>query len=281
MVDDPEEADGLPPAFDEFDPRKVARYDAAKRRALMADAGIVRNRLKIDSAVTNAARFSRCRRSSAASTRTSGASSAASRSCGRPRGLGDVPARTEESDALSKDLKKRGMNFVGSTILYAFLQATGLVNDHVVGCWRAPRKRVSAPAGAKVRVGAERRAHHARCRRGLRRRGGREAVLLHRGEHDQHPVGGVVAPARPRGRGADDERRADQLRAVGARQAAGDRVDGHVLDLGIGREIRGREVLEHGVHRARPDRERDARPRCGRGPSACRSPPTRRPTGRA
>jgi DNA-3-methyladenine glycosylase I len=128
-------------AFDKFDPRKVARYDAAKRRALMADEGIVRNRLKIESAVRNAAVFLEVQQEFGSFDAYVWPFVGGRPIVRLPRGLGDVPARTEESDALSKDLKKRGMNFVGSTILYAFLQATGLVNDHVVGCWRAPRKR--------------------------------------------------------------------------------------------------------------------------------------------
>jgi len=128
-------------AFDRFDPRKVARYDAAKRRTLMADAGIVRNRLKIESAVRNAVVFLELQKEFGSFDAYVWPFVGGKPLVRLPKGLGDVPARTEESDALSKDLKKRGMNFVGSTILYAFLQATGLVNDHVVGCWRAPRKR--------------------------------------------------------------------------------------------------------------------------------------------
>ncbi len=125
-------------AFDRFDPRKVARYDAARRRTLMANEGIVRNRLKIDSAIRNAAAFLEIQQEfgsfDAYVWRFVG---------GKPivRRAGAIPAFTAESDALSKDLKRRGMNFVGSTILYAFMQATGLVDDHVATCWRAPRRR--------------------------------------------------------------------------------------------------------------------------------------------
>ena len=126
-------------AFDRFDPRRVARYDAARRRALLANEGIVRNRLKIDSAIRNAGAFLEIQKEfgsfDAYVWRFVG---------GKPivRRAGAIPATTPESDALSKDLKKRGMNFVGSTILYAFMQATGLVDDHVATCWRVPRRRV-------------------------------------------------------------------------------------------------------------------------------------------
>jgi DNA-3-methyladenine glycosylase I len=123
-------------AFDRFDPRKVARYDARKVRALLADAGIVRNQLKIESAVKNARAFLEVRDEfgsfDAYIWRFVG---------GQPirnawRAMKDIPARTLESDAMSKDLRKRGFSFVGSTICYAFMQATGLVNDHVVDCFR-------------------------------------------------------------------------------------------------------------------------------------------------
>ena len=121
-------------AFDRFDPRKVARYTAARKRVLLRNAGIVRNRLKIDAAVTNARAFldvqKECGSFDAYLWRFVG---------GRPivnrrASLRDVPARTAESDALSRDLKKRGFRFVGSTICYAFMQAVGLVNDHARGC---------------------------------------------------------------------------------------------------------------------------------------------------
>ncbi|MEP7028983.1 MAG: DNA-3-methyladenine glycosylase I [Candidatus Eisenbacteria bacterium] len=127
-------------AFDRFDPRRVARYDAAKRRALLADAGIVRNRLKIDSAIRNAAVFLELQREFGSFDEYVWRFVGGTPIVRRPRTLQDVPARSDESDALSKDLKQRGMNFVGSTILYAFLQATGLVDDHVADCWRAPRR---------------------------------------------------------------------------------------------------------------------------------------------
>ena len=123
-------------AFDEFDPRKVARYDARKAAALLADAGIVRNRAKIASAIENAKAFLEVQSEfgsfDAYQWRFVG---------GRPiqnrrRGVRDIPARTAESDAMSKDMKRRGFSFVGSTILYAHMQAVGMVNDHVVDCFR-------------------------------------------------------------------------------------------------------------------------------------------------
>lgn len=123
-------------AFDRFDPRKVARYDERKVAALLADAGIVRNRLKIAAAVTNARAFlevqKECGSFDSYVWRFVGGRPVQNR-WRRPQ---DVPARTEQSDALSRDLAKRGFKFVGSTICYAFIQAVGMVNDHAVGCFR-------------------------------------------------------------------------------------------------------------------------------------------------
>ena len=128
-------------AFAGFDPLKVSRFSEAKKRSLMKDAGIVRNRLKIESAVVNAKCF-------LALQKEYGSFSAYVWKCvkGKPirnrhRSMATVPARTEVSDALSKDLKRRGFKFVGSTIMYAFMQATGLVNDHVQECFRCRRTR--------------------------------------------------------------------------------------------------------------------------------------------
>jgi len=123
-------------AFDQFDPAVVARYTAKKLERLMADVGIVRNRLKIESTVQNAKAF-------LAVQREFGSFDAYVWRFvdGRPKqnvrhSVKDVPARTAESDAMSKDLKRRGFNFVGSTICYAFMQAVGMVNDHLVECFR-------------------------------------------------------------------------------------------------------------------------------------------------
>jgi DNA-3-methyladenine glycosylase I len=123
-------------AFDRFDPRKVARYDARKVRALMADAGIVRNRLKIAAAITNARAFLAVRQE-----RGSFDAFIWGFVGGKPKqnawtSLGRIPASTAESDAMSKELKRRGFTFVGSTICYAFMQGCGLVNDHTTNCFR-------------------------------------------------------------------------------------------------------------------------------------------------
>jgi DNA-3-methyladenine glycosylase I len=123
-------------AFSGFDPAKVARFDARKRERLMADAGIVRNRLKIESTVGNASAFLAIQKEhgsfDAYVWRFVGGRPIAR----RPGSLAEVPARTEDSDAMSRDLKKRGFRFVGSTICYAFMQATGMVNDHLRTCFR-------------------------------------------------------------------------------------------------------------------------------------------------
>ncbi len=119
--------------------RKVARFGTAKRNALMKNAGIVRNRLKIESAVTNAKAFLEVQKEFG-----SFSSYAWSFVNGRPIRLkrgARVPARTDVSDALSTDLKRRGFRFVGSTIMYAFMQATGMVNDHQWGCFCSGKAR--------------------------------------------------------------------------------------------------------------------------------------------
>jgi len=123
-------------AFDRFDPRKVARYDARKVRSLLADAGIVRNRLKIAAAITNARAFLAVQGEFGSFDDyiwrfVGGAPKRNAWSHHR-----EIPARTAESDAMSKDLKRRGFTFVGSTICYAFMQSCGLVNDHTTGCFR-------------------------------------------------------------------------------------------------------------------------------------------------
>lgn len=130
-------------AFDRFDPVRVAHYDARQVAALLGNAGIVRNRLKIEAAIDNARAFLAVQEEfgtfDAYLWRAVG---------GRPkvnawREMKEVPAKTAESDALSRDLRRRGFRFVGSTICYAFMQAVGLVNDHLTSCHRhqdlAPR----------------------------------------------------------------------------------------------------------------------------------------------
>jgi len=123
-------------AFSGFDPAKVARFTAARRARLMLDAGIVRNRLKIDSTVTNAAAFIAVQREFGSFDRYLWDFAGGKPIRNRVRTSKELPARTELSDALSKDLKRRGFRFVGTTICYAFMQAVGIVNDHTVGCFR-------------------------------------------------------------------------------------------------------------------------------------------------
>jgi len=123
-------------AFDGFDPTKVARYTDHKIEKLLANPGIVRNTLKINAAVRNARAFLKVQSEFGSFDAyiwrfVDGVPRQNAR-----RSLQEVPARTPESDALSKDLKQRGFSFVGSTIMYAHMQATGMVNDHIVSCFR-------------------------------------------------------------------------------------------------------------------------------------------------
>ena len=128
-------------AFAGFDPAKVARFGAAQVRELMADAGIVRNRLKIESTISNARAFLLVQEALGSFDRyvwrfVGGAPLRRVR-----RTMRDIPARTRQSDAMSDDLRERGFRFVGSTICYAFMQACGLVDDHLARCFRAQRSR--------------------------------------------------------------------------------------------------------------------------------------------
>jgi DNA-3-methyladenine glycosylase I len=123
-------------AFDGFEPQKVARYDAAKVAALLANPGLVRNRLKINGAVRNAQAFLKVQAEFGTFDRYIWQFVGGQPKQNSWRSLKEVPATTPESDALSNDLKRRGFTFVGSTICYAFMQATGLVNDHVISCFR-------------------------------------------------------------------------------------------------------------------------------------------------
>ena len=128
-------------AFDRFDVAKIARYDASKIAKLLADPGIVRNRLKIAATIRNAQAFLAVQKEFGSFDRYLWSFVGGRPIVNRRRTMKDVPARTSESDAMSKDLLKRGFKFVGSTICYAFMQATGMVNDHLVTC---PRHRVCA-----------------------------------------------------------------------------------------------------------------------------------------
>jgi len=123
-------------AFDGFDAAKIARYDKRKVRALMADAGIVRNRLKIAAAITNAQAFLVAQSEHGSFDRYIWQFVDGKPKRNSWRQSKQVPARTAESDAMSKALKKRGFRFVGSTICYAFMQTTGMVNDHAIDCFR-------------------------------------------------------------------------------------------------------------------------------------------------
>jgi DNA-3-methyladenine glycosylase I len=123
-------------AFDRFDARKIARYDDRKIAALLADAGIVRNRLKISAAVANAQAFLAVQKEFGSFDRFIWELAGGRPLHNRWRAMGQVPARTAASDAMSRALAKRGFRFVGSTICYSFMQATGMVNDHLTACFR-------------------------------------------------------------------------------------------------------------------------------------------------
>jgi DNA-3-methyladenine glycosylase I len=123
-------------AFDRFDAAKIARYDGKKVRSLMADAGIVRNRLKIASTISNAKAFLEIQKEFGSFDRYIWQFVGGKPRINRWKSSQRLPALTSESDAMSKDLKKRGFRFVGSTICYAFMQATGMVNDHSSDCIR-------------------------------------------------------------------------------------------------------------------------------------------------
>jgi len=125
---------GYRKAFERFDPRKVARFTAERKRRLIEDPSIIRNRLKIDAAVTNAQAFLAVQKEFGSFDRYVWRFVGGKPKMNRWRKLSEVPATSPESDALAKDLKKRGFRFVGSTIVYAFMQAVGMVNDHTVGC---------------------------------------------------------------------------------------------------------------------------------------------------
>ena len=123
-------------AFAGFDPKKVARFDRRKAKALLRDEGIIRNRLKIDSAIANARAFLEVQKEFGSFDRYIWQFVGGKPRVNAWKNGQRLPASTTQSDAISKDLKKRGFSFVGSTICYAFMQATGMVNDHVVECFR-------------------------------------------------------------------------------------------------------------------------------------------------
>ena len=129
-------------AFDNFNAKKIAAYNGKKIKELLRNEGIVRNRLKIEATVSNAKAFLEVQKEFGSFDRYIWQFVNRKPKRDSPASLKEIPATTPESDAMSKDLKKRGFRFVGSTICYAFMQATGMANDHVVGCWR--RRKTSA-----------------------------------------------------------------------------------------------------------------------------------------
>jgi DNA-3-methyladenine glycosylase I len=128
--------EGYRNAFHRFDPVKIAAYGRSDVTRLLKDAGIIRNRLKIESAARNARAFLEIQREFGGFDSYIWQFVGGKPRANRWRNMRDVPARTAQSDAMSKDLKRRGFNFVGSTICYAFMQAVGMVNDHLVDCFR-------------------------------------------------------------------------------------------------------------------------------------------------
>lgn len=123
-------------AFDNFDVKRVAKYDAKKVQKLLQDKGIVRNKLKIASAIRNAKAFMEIQKEFGSFDTYIWKFVSDKPIKNKWKRISDLPARTELSDAISYDLKRRGMNFVGSTIVYAIMQTIGMVNDHEVGCFR-------------------------------------------------------------------------------------------------------------------------------------------------
>ncbi len=128
--------DNFRAAFAEFDPAKVARFTARDTNKLMLNAGIVRNRLKIESTISNARAFLDVQKEFGSFDSYIWQFTGGKPLENRWKTMSNVPASSTESDAMSRDLKKRGFRFVGSTICYAFMQAVGMVNDHILTCWR-------------------------------------------------------------------------------------------------------------------------------------------------
>ena len=135
--------EGYRKAFSDFDPQKVARFDARKVERLMLDASIIRNRQKIEAAIKNAKAFLALQKEFGSFDAYCWQFVGGAPKQNRRRATGAVPATTPESDAFSKDLKQRGFSFVGSTVIYAHMQAVGMVNDHLVGCFR--HREISGP----------------------------------------------------------------------------------------------------------------------------------------
>ena len=123
-------------SFDNFDPRKISRYTKKDANSLLKDSGIIRNRLKIEATIANAKRFLEIQKEFGSFDRYVWLFVNNKTIKNRFKSLNDIPASTKESDLMSKELKKRGFRFVGPTICYAFMQAVGMVNDHLTGCFR-------------------------------------------------------------------------------------------------------------------------------------------------
>ena len=136
-------------AFDHFDARKIARYDSRKARKLLTDASIVRNPLKIAAAIQNARAFLAVQKEFGSFDAYLWNFVNGKAIQNRRRSLKDIPPRTPESDAMSRDLLRRGFKFVGSTICYAFMQAVGMVNDHTVDCFRHRQCGTPGPVSAR------------------------------------------------------------------------------------------------------------------------------------
>jgi DNA-3-methyladenine glycosylase I len=128
--------EGYRSAFEGFDPARVARFSPRKIEGLLKDPTIVRNRLKVESTVNNAQRLLEVQREFGSFDAYIWQFVDGAPIAGRRRKLGDLPSETPESTAMSKDLKRRGFRFIGPTVCYAFMQATGMVNDHVTSCFR-------------------------------------------------------------------------------------------------------------------------------------------------
>jgi DNA-3-methyladenine glycosylase I len=126
-------------AFDNFDPVKVSRYSEKKIEKLLQNPGIVRNKLKINSAVGNANAFLKIQKEFGSFDKYIWQFVGGRPIINKWKSIKEIPSSTKESDAMSKDLKKRGFKFIGSTICYAFMQATGMVNDHIKSCFRYPK----------------------------------------------------------------------------------------------------------------------------------------------
>lgn len=123
-------------AYDGFDPEKVARYGEKKKASLLADAGIVRNRLKIEASINNAKRFLEVQKEFESFSNYIWSFTKGKQVVGKWKKLEEIPAQTELSNRVSADLKKRGFKFLGGTIIYSHLQATGIINDHITSCFR-------------------------------------------------------------------------------------------------------------------------------------------------